>query len=422
MLDSWRANRDDEGWKVQRRVEQHLTGGIMQQNGEGHPDQVYPVPRLAADIRGLLVLLASPVPPKCIICSTQVTTAFYGFGDASGSGFGDVLITLGGTRYRYGLWGNDLTNASSNYRELFNLTEAMEEHVASMRFPHLAELVQHVEKEASQGLLTKAEMFLFTDNAVAAGAFFKGTSSNKQLFGLILCLKKLEFDYQFHLHVIHIAGSRMQAQGTDALSRGSPLSLSPLHRVLLHLSALECSSGVLPWCLSWIPKQGTLVPLLLKDWFYKGYGLGEGPANLDNIWMPSPLPASQLIFLWSPPPAAGDAAIEQLSLSRHKCPGLAHIFICPRLMTHLWWKRLFKHADLVFTLPTGHRSIVWSTDMHEPLVLGIFLSYLLTAPWIHRNTPAVLAVASQLHGVWSSPQGDKRRLLRQLWDAPGGSV
>ncbi len=58
----------------------------------------------------------------------------------------------------------------------------MEDHVANLRFPHLTAFVASVEADAIQGLLAHAEMSLFTDNTVAEGAFYKGTSTNKHLF------------------------------------------------------------------------------------------------------------------------------------------------------------------------------------------------------------------------------------------------
>ncbi|MFN9983478.1 MAG: hypothetical protein ACK53Y_26365, partial [bacterium] len=74
--------------------------------------------------------------------------------------------------YRYGLWGNDLVGATSNYRELFNLSEAAEEHVRALSFHHLTGLVDVVSHEAAAGLLSGVEFFLFTDNGVAEAAFF----------------------------------------------------------------------------------------------------------------------------------------------------------------------------------------------------------------------------------------------------------
>jgi hypothetical protein len=423
-LDSWRPNRDNEGWKAHDQATFHVSGDTQAcfEDNQQPPEYVMPVSRLATDLRGLATLFQYPSPPKRVVRSKAIVVAWYGFGDASGAGFGDALISDTGVHYRYGVWGDDLSDKSSNYRELFNLTEAMEEHVAALRFPHLANLVNSVDIQARNGILTQAEIFLFTDNAVAEGAFYKGTSTNKQLFELVLRLKQLEFNYQLRLHVIHVAGLRMQAQGTDALSRGSPFMVDILHQVPLNLTACQRSPSIFQWCQSWLPSAFTLTPLIERDWFFKGHGLGGGSVNLDGLWTPTPLAADTHAFLWCPPPAIGDIAIEQLSFSRHKRPMFTHVFVCPRLMTHLWRKRLFRHADIVFTLPVGCRPGIWPANMFEPLVVGIFLPYLPVAPWSRRNTREVLDVACQLSQVWDRPQGDERPLLRQLWSLPGGSL
>ena len=47
----------------------------------------------------------------------------------------------------------------------------------------------------------------------------EGTSKSRKLFELVLRLKKLEVKYHIILHVMHVSGKRMIAQGTDGLSR-----------------------------------------------------------------------------------------------------------------------------------------------------------------------------------------------------------
>ncbi len=54
----------------------------------------------------------------------------------------------------------------------------------------------------------------------AKGCFFHGGSSSKLLHELVLRLRKTEMEYDVTLHVVHVAGSRMIAQGTDGLSWG----------------------------------------------------------------------------------------------------------------------------------------------------------------------------------------------------------
>ena len=48
----------------------------------------------------------------------------------------------------------------------------MEEHVAPLRFPNLTHLVQTLESTVNQESWAAAEIYLFTDNAVAESAFY----------------------------------------------------------------------------------------------------------------------------------------------------------------------------------------------------------------------------------------------------------
>ncbi len=237
------------------------------------PEFVFPVPRLTTDLIGLTTLFDKPTPPKRTIRTKLITVVWYGFGNAAGTGFGDVLVSTSGIHYRYGIWGNDLEGKLSNYRKLVNLSSAVEEHVATLQFLHLTRLIAAAEDSTTQNNLTQAEFFLFTDNGVAEGAFYRGTSSNKNLFELVLCLKQLELAHALRLHIIHIAGTRIQSQGTDGLSWGTPLILDPTHQVPLHLGAHQRSSSVISWCQGWFPDTFTLRPLAESDWFFTGHCL-----------------------------------------------------------------------------------------------------------------------------------------------------
>ena len=77
-----------------------------------------------------------------------------------------------------------------------------------------------MEEEAKEGYLKGGELWLFTDNATAKGCFFRGGSLSKLLHKLVLHLRKTELEYDFALHMVHIAGTRMILHGTDGLSRG----------------------------------------------------------------------------------------------------------------------------------------------------------------------------------------------------------
>ncbi len=297
------------------------------------PEFVEAIPCLPFNLEGLQRLFDCPHPPRTL----SVPKALYRFFTGLGMPLGRVLgmhschPVASNTQYRFGVWENSLAGKSTNFWELFNLTSSMEEHVASMCFPHLTQLVNALESLANLGMLTKAEVFLFTDNAVAEGAFYKGTSTNRSLFELMLRLKQLEFNAQLCLHVIHISGVWMQAQETDAHSQGSPFKLDPIQQVPLHLSAVTRSMAVTQRCQSFLPPTLELLTLSIDDWSYAGHRLTTTTSSPHAriFWRASVLSAETTAFLWMPPPAAGRVAIEQLTLSRLKRPSSTHIFASP---------------------------------------------------------------------------------------------
>ncbi len=124
-------------------------------------------------------------------------TAFYGFGDTLSGGFGSSIECRDGLHIQQGLWPSN-KEGSSNFRELKNLVDVVEE-------------------EAHEGYLKGAELCLFTDNSNAESCFHKGSSSSKLLHELVLRLRKMEFDFNFTLYIVHVAGTHMIAQGTDGL-------------------------------------------------------------------------------------------------------------------------------------------------------------------------------------------------------------
>jgi hypothetical protein len=76
-----------------------------------------------------------------------------------------------------------IQEASSNYRELWNL-------------------VNYMLKDAQDGRLDGCEVFLYTDNQTAEGSYFRGTSKSRALFELIVTLYKLQMQFDFMLHVV----------------------------------------------------------------------------------------------------------------------------------------------------------------------------------------------------------------------------
>jgi hypothetical protein len=163
-------------------------------------EMVKAVPRLKGDIDALSKLTRYESPPKVVKRRMHSGTAYYGFGDASGKGFGHALEINGITYSEYGMWNSGLEGKHSNYKELRNL-------------------VNSVTNAYSAGLLNNSELFLFTDNFVAKCSFYNGgLNTNKDLNKLVFTLWDLQMRGNFTLHMYHVAGTRMIECGIDGLS------------------------------------------------------------------------------------------------------------------------------------------------------------------------------------------------------------
>jgi len=254
---------------------------------------------------------------------------------------------------------------------------------------------------------------------VAEAAFYKGNSDNRHLFALILRLRQLEMTGTVRLHVVHVAGHRMIAQGTDGLSRGDyttgVMAGDPMMDfVPLHQSAVDRAPALLSWVREWVPDEA-IFPLSPTGWFREGQGTTGGTRTEGGAWWPTL--SSAAWCLWAPAPAAASCALHQLATSRHKRHHVNHVFLCPRLLTAYWRKRLYKVADLVLELPPGCFPW-WPSSMFEPLVLGLTLRFIHSFPWQLRNTPGVLDLGGQVRSLWRQSNADVRNLLRQLCELP----
>jgi hypothetical protein len=405
-IDSWRDNREEEGWQLPKVLSSYPEGfwdEYMDSPDLQHdrPQFVQPVPRYNSDLVALHLLLQSVNPPIRFVHQSRIHTTFYGFVDASSSGLGSSFTTSNGTHYTYGVWGRDQDDVSPNYRELNNL-------------------VTSIETLISDGTLVGAEVYVFTDNFTAEAAFYKGNTSSKTLFDLVLRLRTVEMSGLIQLQVIHVAGTCMISQGINGLSRrcltkGVLTGASMLSYIPLNLSAVSRHPSLLPWLQDWT-RCNTLLPLAPTKWFGRGHGIKGGQTISRGLWHPTPTTDDWL--LWCPPPAAADVAIEELMYSRHKWTHLNHIFIVPRLATHLWRKKLYKTSDIVFKQTPGSRPF-WPSHEHEPLLIGLTLHFSLCFPWQLRQSPPILALGQKLQGVWQKEGGDERAILRQLSALPG---
>jgi hypothetical protein len=285
------------------------------------PRLVITVPRLEQYLKALLALTDPLVPPERAVRSKHLLQVCYGFGDTSGQGFGSIILLDGTVEWESGSWKEFYKTESSNRREFENLVQRLE---SFSKYHHDAAI----------------EVFMFTDNYVTECAYFEGTSSSPIMFGLVLRLRKLELHSGWKIHVIHIAvaGTRMISQGTDGLSRGDMLTgvtggAGMLTFIPLALTAVERQPELMEWVDSWwgTGNNSWLTP---EGWYAGSSRIGT--------------------YVWCPPPAAADEALEQLCKCHLKRPGgVANIFIVPRLLTSRWRKRGFRVGTFSFTIPSA---------------------------------------------------------------------
>ena len=357
-----------------------------------------PVPRFLDDLKALLHLSHSDTPPLRVVRSKLVFTAVYGFGDASGKGFCGTLGYHDFMKYRIGVWGSDVDSESSNFKELLNLVETTEE-------------------EAAAGRLCNSEFYLFTDNSTAENSFYRGSSKSRLLHELVLRLRRLEVDYNLIIHVIHVAGTRMIAQGTDGGSRGSLLEgvmtgKPMLNFVELSRTGVERHPALLDWVRAWTNRP-ELLPLTPEQWFVEGHGICGGKTNEDGIWIPFH-ERRHSMHLWCPPPAVADAALEELLKARHKRTDTYHIILIPRLMTPRWRRLFYKACDFSCVIPAGFEH--WPSNMFEPIYLGIVLPFTHHRPWQLKRAPLLLELERKMRSMLGSGESDGRVILQQLLD------
>jgi hypothetical protein len=407
-LASYLPKRDREGWKYSTSGwREHRS--LLQAAGKLHegedlvgdgsslpapPKRVTAVPRFRADLLALAMMMTAKQPVKVLLRVARVLTLVYGFGDASGSGFGSSVLRPEGLKIRIGTWGTDSEDNSSNWREFENVVETLE-------------------LEEKEEKLNDAEAFMFTDNSTVEAAIFKGSSSSPKLHNLVMRLKAVAMRTGCKIHVIHVSGERMKAQGSDGISRGSMkegvAAGDPMMTFIpLHQTAIERSPSLRAWLKSWGgDKLEFLDP---RDWFTRGHDhSGYSEKNPAGLVYPT---IRQGHFVWSPPPAAAEVALEELRKARIKRQDSLHIIVIPRLMTPEWLKQLYKEADLLFTVDANCPE--WPEAMFEPLIIAVCFPFLSVDPWQLKGTPKMLSMGRQLSGLSQESEVDRGTILRQF--------
>jgi hypothetical protein len=387
-LDSWRGNRNDDGWRLSKPLSDigHPLAPCAEPNSDSPPPRVKAVPRLQKDIQTFIKFTNTALPPIVRARPVVLAVGVFGFGDASGAGFGvtawfdnDMELDV-----EYGLWTEETTEQSSNFRELLNL-------------------VLYVERLVREGRLTEAtELFLFTDNFVSERAFHNGSSKSRTLHDLVERIRAMEMVGALFVNLIWVAGTRMIEQGTDGGSRGDLTNgvlggEHMLKHVPLNETVLERSFEAVEWLQSSV-SGGDWRVLEFEDWFDRVH-------TTDGS------------FFWFPPPSIADVAVEQLCESKHIRPWNTHVFACPALMTSRWRKQLMKVADAVFVVPVG--SDVWPSNMHEPLVIALICPLLSSSPWQIKHSRLPDRLKAALPKVWSPGGTSERNCLREFWQSAG---
>jgi hypothetical protein len=144
-IDSWRAGRAEDGFKLTLKERHALQGNLdmacrreldndaeLEDSGtagaveeEEAPTCVHAVDRFQRDVDCLHHLTSMVEPPKQLYRAKH-HSAFFVIGDASGKGKGNAVVEQYGVDYESGLWNRVWSKKSFNCREAENLTNRLE--------------------------------------------------------------------------------------------------------------------------------------------------------------------------------------------------------------------------------------------------------------------------------------------------------
>ena len=178
-------------------------------------------------------------------------------------------------------------------------------------------------------------------------------------------------------------------------------------------SALERYPLLLNWLQSWTKTD--LKPLQPEGWYEEGHGITGGEPDSNNVWIPTHEP-SGCTHCWAPPPAAADAALEELAKARHKRTDTYHVIVIPRLMAPRWRRLFNKTCDFSFVVSPG--ASFWPDNMFEPLWVGIVLPFTKHRPWCFKRAPVLVEMGRNLRRMLHESEEESRNLLRKLWTLP----
>jgi hypothetical protein len=131
-VDKKLAEGDIDGEEAEAMRGSVHIGDIIQEEGyklPSPPKEIALISQLRDDLFVLHQFFARDDPPIIHDRSFSVHVVRYGFGDASGTGFGSTIQTKNGLKYRIGVWVSDDEGESSNYKELENVVSTIAEEI-----------------------------------------------------------------------------------------------------------------------------------------------------------------------------------------------------------------------------------------------------------------------------------------------------
>eukprot|EP00957_Ditylum_brightwellii_P172937 13166169-Ditylum_brightwellii.AAC.1 len=96
-------------------------------DSENAPTEVKAAPGLKSDLDALVELNLFDMPTLQLLHGVNINQVIYGLGDASKEGLCTSLRTTAGLKYCIRVWGSSLSQNSSNWHELQNLVDSLEE-------------------------------------------------------------------------------------------------------------------------------------------------------------------------------------------------------------------------------------------------------------------------------------------------------
>ena len=142
--------------------------------------------------------------------------------------------------------------------------------------------------------------------------------------------------------VIHVAGLRMIAQGTDGVSRGLLEESVCLGKAMASFcpgdkTPIQASLFLLDWIRDWFRKSSEVLQPI--NWYSRGHDHFGGYVDGNGQWRKLIKPG---LFIWDLPPVGALVALEELRKARTKQRKSTHLVVVQKLFTPLWLRQLYK--------------------------------------------------------------------------------